>query len=371
MLDDVSWFMSPERVDIVDIAKRTRGTHIHPGYGFLSERFALAYLFFSPTPGRLHVTPIGRAFDTTVFRLLEGRIGNLQRIRTWISGDDRGAGRQGGRGIIVVSAEEGVEQASKRFMLGREPVRLPACREKAPSGPGWKHVERSVQQRFQKAVEHLLFSATPASLDIALAFMPPHKAAPYNCASLPKTLPRTSLSAGAIAAQFHRGSRGAVCPLIRGFAVCPLHRKKRLLLAKIVVHGRIWSLREAMRSAVLALRETSMLQSTFSPSSLAFSLKQGQSSTGISAGAFDLADPNDSAHVAAALTGKTVGLHLAVWLSGVVAKGGYDRGVKRDEDEECGGRAGWWKGAHVGVVVRERMPLAVVALDGERSKSRL
>ncbi|KZP13516.1 hypothetical protein FIBSPDRAFT_869166 [Athelia psychrophila] len=44
---------------------RTRGTHIHPGYSFLSERFALAYLLFSPTPGRLHVTPIGRASDTT------------------------------------------------------------------------------------------------------------------------------------------------------------------------------------------------------------------------------------------------------------------------------------------------------------------
>ncbi|KZP04224.1 hypothetical protein FIBSPDRAFT_941115 [Athelia psychrophila] len=449
MLDDVSWFMSPERVDIVDIAKRTQNTgHSHPSRLWFPQRALRASLPFllshtrtttchTHRPRIRHYVLLGiqcsPATSPThrVFRLLEGRIGNLQRIRTWISGDDRGAGRQGGRVIIVVSAEEGVEQASKRC-LGESPLGyLLAERRRRLDRDGSMSRSRSVQQRFQKAVENPVEPLLAASTKIARAFgyqgvgtakylinshtgkrhygprsrahlasaflrhphVPrhhpiihaPHRAAPYNCASLPKTLPRTSpsLSAGAIAAQFHRGSRGA-----------------------IVVRGRDLALGNATRGAVRALQETSkeddneeggvetnegvvlrvmlrsdwgwgrasalgvwvwvagnaawrdipprplpawiqpisdakqhtptlasgahtafpihllgMLQSTFSPSSLAFSLKQGQSSTGISAGAFDLADPNDSAHVAAALTGKTVGLHLAVWLSGVVAKG--------------------------------------------------
>ncbi|KZP17470.1 hypothetical protein FIBSPDRAFT_957097 [Athelia psychrophila] len=53
------------------------------------------------------------------------------------------------------------------------------------------------------------------------------------------------------------------------------------------------------------------------PSPLGFSLKQVQSSTGISAGASDLADPKDGTHITALLTGKIVDCIL----SGMVAKG--------------------------------------------------
>ncbi|KZP24357.1 hypothetical protein FIBSPDRAFT_951124 [Athelia psychrophila] len=58
----------------------------------------------------------------TVFRSLEGCIRNQQRIRGRISGDDEGAGRRGGHGIPVVSAEEGAEEAFKR------------CMDESPSG---------------------------------------------------------------------------------------------------------------------------------------------------------------------------------------------------------------------------------------------
>ncbi|KZP24384.1 hypothetical protein FIBSPDRAFT_1011584 [Athelia psychrophila] len=103
------------------------------------------------------------------------------------------------------------------------------------------------------------------------------------------------------------------------------------------------------------------LQSIFSASPLMFLLKQAQSSAGVQAGAFDLADSNDSTQVAAALTGN-------IWGG---SGGGHDRSVERDEDGECGGRAMRGKDANVGAVVGECMLLAVVALDEELNKSGL
>ncbi|KZP08367.1 hypothetical protein FIBSPDRAFT_939054 [Athelia psychrophila] len=49
-LDDISWFMGPERS--VDIANRPQSTHTHPSYSFSSESFAVTPLPSSPTSGR-------------------------------------------------------------------------------------------------------------------------------------------------------------------------------------------------------------------------------------------------------------------------------------------------------------------------------
>ncbi|KZP13530.1 hypothetical protein FIBSPDRAFT_960450 [Athelia psychrophila] len=63
------------------------------------------------------------------------------------------------------------------------------------------------------------------------------------------------------------------------------------------------------------------LQIIFSSSPLVLSVERGQVSAVVVAGASDLVDLKNSTHVAAALKGKIVGLHPAVWTSGVVAKG--------------------------------------------------
>ncbi|KZP24444.1 hypothetical protein FIBSPDRAFT_888885 [Athelia psychrophila] len=95
-LDDIPWSKRLER-----------NADIGRAYGFFSEGFAVAYLLSSLTPGRLNVTPIGRAPDTL-------RIAG----DTMVSRDLANAlesGRRGGHGIHVVSAEEGVEEAFKRM----------------------------------------------------------------------------------------------------------------------------------------------------------------------------------------------------------------------------------------------------------------
>ncbi|KZP17462.1 carboxylase:pyruvate/acetyl-coa/propionyl-CoA [Athelia psychrophila] len=189
-LDDVSWFMSPER--IIDIAKRTQSTHIHPGYGFLSESFALASLLASPTPGRPNVTFIGPAPETLRIagdKMLSRNLAVAQGVpvargthvksaadvRTFAEGGVRypvmikALDGGGGRGIRVASSGADVEEAFKRCMGESPSGQLFA--EKALSGPGWKHVEVqivgdgtgdvvhlwerecSVQRRFQKVVE--------------------------------------------------------------------------------------------------------------------------------------------------------------------------------------------------------------------------
>ncbi|KZP13523.1 hypothetical protein FIBSPDRAFT_897303 [Athelia psychrophila] len=98
------------------------------------------------------------------------------------------------------------------------------------------------------------------------------------------------------------------------------------------------------------------------------SLKQGQSPASVSAGAFDLADLNDSTQVAAPPMGKIVELHLAVWPSG----GGevsYDRGVGCGAGAERGGRAVRGNGAGVGVVVRRRDVIRATDCPGENDRA--
>ncbi|KAF7975679.1 hypothetical protein HWV62_8781 [Athelia sp. TMB] len=158
-LDDVSWFMSPERV--LDIAKRTQSTHVHPGYGFLSESFALASLlspstpgpnitFVGPAPGTLRIAgdkmlsrelavaqgvPVARGTHVKSAADVKAFVNSGVGYPVMIKALDGG----GGRGIRVVGAEDEVESAFKRC-LGESPSGQ-LFTEKALSGPGWKHIE--------------------------------------------------------------------------------------------------------------------------------------------------------------------------------------------------------------------------------------
>ncbi|KZP02383.1 hypothetical protein FIBSPDRAFT_1055917 [Athelia psychrophila] len=91
-------------------------------------------------------------------------------IRYPAMGDDQGAGRRGGRGIRVVSAEAGVEKAFKWFVrisasctypdtdhfryMGESPSGQ-LSEEKALSRSGWKHVEAQILADSTGDVVHL------------------------------------------------------------------------------------------------------------------------------------------------------------------------------------------------------------------------
>ncbi|KAF9446437.1 hypothetical protein P691DRAFT_708557 [Macrolepiota fuliginosa MF-IS2] len=175
---------------IVEIAVRTQCTHVHPGYGFLSESPALAsalaqlsppITFIGPSPDTLRL-----AGDKTHSRDLATSL-NVQvapGTRVTVSEEvcafaaRHGVGYPimikaldggGGRGIRVVETASRVDEAFKRC-LGESPSGKVFV-EKALTGPGWKHIEIqimgdgagavnhfwerecSVQRRFQKIVE--------------------------------------------------------------------------------------------------------------------------------------------------------------------------------------------------------------------------
>ncbi|KAK7439776.1 hypothetical protein VKT23_017350 [Stygiomarasmius scandens] len=182
-LDSVSSYMDAKMM--IDISLRTHSTHIHPGYGFLSESYELAdechaagITFIGPSAKTLRV-----ASDKMKSRELAVSLGvNVapgNRIRTeedvfqfarsvgypvMIKALDGG----GGRGIRIVGDPEHVRDAFKRC-LGESPSQQLFI-EKALTGEGWKHVEIqivgdgtdvvhlwerecSVQRRFQKIIE--------------------------------------------------------------------------------------------------------------------------------------------------------------------------------------------------------------------------
>ncbi|RDB30517.1 Pyruvate carboxylase [Hypsizygus marmoreus] len=182
-LDAVADFL--DVVKIVDIAKRTLCTHLHPGYGFLSESPSLtltlpeSIVFIGPSPETLNI-----ASDKLLSRDLAAKLGvTIAAGRRALSSEDvRAFGRVegypvmikaldggGGRGIRIVEAEEGIEEAFNRC-LGESPSRQIFV-EKALTGPSWKHIEIqiigdgtgavnhlwerecSVQRRFQKIIE--------------------------------------------------------------------------------------------------------------------------------------------------------------------------------------------------------------------------
>ncbi|THV07137.1 carboxylase:pyruvate/acetyl-coa/propionyl-CoA [Dendrothele bispora CBS 962.96] len=182
-LDTTSSYMNVEA--IVDIAQRTKSTHIHPGYGFLSESVELALAcqgagitFIGPSVETLRV-----ASDKIKSRELATSLGvniapgnRVQIVEDVIQfGESAGypvmikaLDGGGGRGIRIVERPESVQDAFKRC-LGESPSQQLFV-EKALTGAGWKHVEVqvigdgtdvvhlwerecSVQRRFQKIVE--------------------------------------------------------------------------------------------------------------------------------------------------------------------------------------------------------------------------
>ncbi|KAJ8502625.1 hypothetical protein ONZ45_g11586 [Pleurotus djamor] len=191
-LDSVSDFLNVSR--IVEIAKSIQCTHIHPGYGFLSESAVLAAECAKPEVSLVFIGPsidtLRIASDKMLSRELAGSVSvNIAPgTRVATSNDVRDFVKKvgypvmikaldggGGRGIRVVESEATLEESFKRC-LGESPSHQLFV-EKALTGPGWKHIEVqivgdgqggvthlwerecSVQRRFQKIVE-----AAPSSL---------------------------------------------------------------------------------------------------------------------------------------------------------------------------------------------------------------
>ncbi|KAJ2932220.1 hypothetical protein H1R20_g4871, partial [Candolleomyces eurysporus] len=185
-LESVGDFMNVEV--IAAIASRAKCTHVHPGYGFLSEnpelsqslsKCAPAITFVGPSPDTLRIASdkmLSRELATALkVNIAPGRrVSSSQDVLTFgqqvgypvmIKALDGG----GGRGIRVVSRAEDVDEAFNRC-LGESPSKQVFV-EKALTGPGWKHIEVqiigdgtgrvnhlwerecSVQRRFQKIVE--------------------------------------------------------------------------------------------------------------------------------------------------------------------------------------------------------------------------
>ncbi|TFK28522.1 carboxylase:pyruvate/acetyl-coa/propionyl-CoA [Coprinopsis marcescibilis] len=177
------------KIDVVArAASDTNCTHVHPGYGFLSESPSLADALAALDPPRIFIGPsrdtLCLAGDKMLSRELVISLGIAvapgRRVSTaedvklfgaeagypiMIKALDGG----GGRGIRAVNLVEEVGESFKRC-LGESPSRQVFV-EKALTGPGWKHIEVqiigdgsgevnhfwerecSVQRRFQKVVE--------------------------------------------------------------------------------------------------------------------------------------------------------------------------------------------------------------------------
>ncbi|KAI0674564.1 hypothetical protein C8Q78DRAFT_1067546 [Trametes maxima] len=192
--------MDPEH--IAHVAHRAECTHVHPGYGFLSESPKLASLF--RPPGSAHAD--GMSVNATNIRFVGPSVETLKIASDKMqcrelatsqgvpvapgtrvhSAEDtrkfvRALGRDafpivikaldggGGRGIRLVRTDDEIEDAFRRC-IGESGSRL-VFAEKALVGPGWRHVEVqivgdghgtathlwerecSIQRRFQKVVE--------------------------------------------------------------------------------------------------------------------------------------------------------------------------------------------------------------------------
>ncbi|KAG9218012.1 hypothetical protein CCMSSC00406_0008789 [Pleurotus cornucopiae] len=191
-LDAVSDFLNVQRV--VEIAKSIDCTHIHPGYGFLSESPVLAEECAKSEPPIVFIGPsietLRIASDKMLSRELASsanvniaagtRVATSDDVRAFVAKVGypvmiKALDGGGGRGIRVVEQEDTLEESFKRCM-GESPSHQLFV-EKALTGPGWKHIEVqiigdgqggvahlwerecSVQRRFQKIVE-----AAPSSL---------------------------------------------------------------------------------------------------------------------------------------------------------------------------------------------------------------
>ncbi|KAI0336719.1 hypothetical protein GY45DRAFT_1365679 [Cubamyces sp. BRFM 1775] len=175
---------------IADIARRTHCTHIHPGYGFLSESPKFASLFQTEDA----ITFVGPSVDTLEIASDKMRsrslatsqgvpvapgvhVSSAEDVRRFIDGLGTSAfpviikalDGGGGRGIRLVYAHEEIEDAFRRCV--GESASHQVFAEKAFIGPDWRHIEVqivgdghgnvthlwerecNVQRRFQKLVE--------------------------------------------------------------------------------------------------------------------------------------------------------------------------------------------------------------------------
>ncbi|KAI0698038.1 hypothetical protein C8T65DRAFT_614398 [Cerioporus squamosus] len=190
LLDSPAQYTDPEH--IAGIARQTGCTHVHPGYGFLSESPKFASLF-RQTPSS-PITFIGPSVETLkvasdkmLSRELAAslrvsvapgmRVSSVDDVHQFVARSSSHAypviikalDGGGGRGIRIANSASDVADAYERC-LGESPSKQIFV-EKALVGPGWKHVEVqivgdgrgdvahlwerecSVQRRFQKIVE--------------------------------------------------------------------------------------------------------------------------------------------------------------------------------------------------------------------------
>ncbi|EKM76463.1 hypothetical protein AGABI1DRAFT_78556 [Agaricus bisporus var. burnettii JB137-S8] len=187
-LPDVALYTNVQA--ILEIAVRTHCTHVHPGYGFLSESPALADALAKCNPP---ITFIGPSSDTLRLagdKMLSRKLAacldvqvapgtsvvSSDEVRTFAARHDVGypimikaLDGGGGRGIRIVGSAEAVDEAVKRCK--GESLSSQVFAEKALTGPGWKHIEVqvigdgsgavnhmwerecSIQRRFQKIIE--------------------------------------------------------------------------------------------------------------------------------------------------------------------------------------------------------------------------
>ncbi|KJA26880.1 hypothetical protein HYPSUDRAFT_36046 [Hypholoma sublateritium FD-334 SS-4] len=183
-LESVDGFLNAET--IAKIATSKKCTHLHPGYGFLSESPALplalakagSVVFIGPCLETLQIASdkmLSRNLATSLgVKVAPGLLVNcVADIRAFAQGVGypviiKALDGGGGRGIRVVDSEASADEAHKRT-LGESPSKQVFV-EQALTGPGWKHIEVqiigdgisvnhlwerecSVQRRFQKIVE--------------------------------------------------------------------------------------------------------------------------------------------------------------------------------------------------------------------------
>ncbi|KAH6909412.1 carboxylase:pyruvate/acetyl-coa/propionyl-CoA, partial [Coprinopsis sp. MPI-PUGE-AT-0042] len=170
------------------LSKRTKCTHVHPGYGFLSEHPGLPEALSSLSPPITFVGPSSEVLRVAGDKMLSRELARSLGVeispgkRVSSAPEVAAFGSQvgypvmikaldggGGRGIRVANGEGEVEEAFRRCQ-GESPSRQ-VFAEKALTGPGWKHIEVqivgdgtgsvnhfwerecSVQRWFQKVVE--------------------------------------------------------------------------------------------------------------------------------------------------------------------------------------------------------------------------
>ncbi|KAF8055292.1 carboxylase:pyruvate/acetyl-coa/propionyl-CoA [Lyophyllum atratum] len=182
-LSSVSDYLDVGR--IVDIAQGSQCTHLHPGYGFLSESPALqqalpaSIVFIGPSIETLRTSSdklLSRNLATSLgIEIAAGtRVTSYHDVHAFARAEGfpvmiKALDGGGGRGIRIVDSDDGIQEAFNRC-IGESPSRQIFV-EKALIGPFWKHIEIqivgdgsgavnhlwerecSVQRRFQKVIE--------------------------------------------------------------------------------------------------------------------------------------------------------------------------------------------------------------------------